>query len=101
MSEDQQVVECRRYKPHYPELGLSEQPQADRIVQISDLGEDMCRIFLTAIEQGYIGLMQLGGCLANVRGASRITNTILLHDQGLTLPSHPITRREGFFRGNN
>jgi len=34
-------------------------------------------------QQPYLGLTQPEGCPADVRGATRITNTILLHDQGM------------------
>lgn len=84
-SVDGQAIESRAYKPQNPDAWISfcNRPQAQRTVQLADLGEGVCSVFLTPVEGGYRGITQAGGCPANVRGASYITNTILLHETGM------------------
>jgi hypothetical protein len=84
-SVDGQAIESRAYKPSNPDawIGLCNRPQAERTIQSTDLGEGVCSVFLTPTLEGYRGTTQAGGCPANVRGATRITNTILLHAAGM------------------
>ena len=82
---DGNMVESQSYKPAAPEAltGLCNKPEADRGVQTSDLGEAVCSVFLKPVHDIYIGTTQPGGCPANVRGATKITNTIILRSTGM------------------
>jgi hypothetical protein len=82
---DGHAVESRAYKPENPDLwiGLCNRPPSQRTLQLADLGEGVCSVFLTPVQEGYRGVTHAGGCPTKVRGATRITNTILLHSTGM------------------
>ncbi|MBW4575992.1 MAG: chromophore lyase CpcT/CpeT [Aphanothece sp. CMT-3BRIN-NPC111] len=82
---DRLGVESAGFKPPTPEawVGFCNQPEAKRIVQISDIGKTECSVFLQRQEDKYIGETQGGGCPSNYKGAVRITNRIVLHQAGM------------------
>ncbi len=84
-STDGQTVESMAFKPPTPEtlIGLCDRPEAKRLVQQSELGERACSVFLKPSGENYIGETPPEGCPTNVRGAVRITNTIVLHKAGM------------------
>jgi hypothetical protein len=55
----------------------------ERRIQSSDIGEPVCRVFLTPIEGGYQGETPPEGCPTTARGAVKITNTIILRPDGM------------------
>lgn len=79
------TVESKSFKPQNPEslIGLCNKPETQRVIQLSNLGESVCSVFLKPTEKGYLGETPPQGCPANVRGAVKITNTILLHSEGM------------------
>lgn len=85
-SQDRATVESQSFKLQTPEnsAGLCDKPEKDRVLLISDLGEAVCSVFLKPTDRGYLGETPPQGCPApNVRGAVKITNTILLHSEGM------------------
>lgn len=80
-----QSVRSHSYKPSNPDawVGLCDQPEAARVVTVADLGESVCNVFLRPTARGYLGKTPIGGCPADFRGAVRITNQILLNEQGM------------------
>jgi hypothetical protein len=64
-------------------IGLCNQPEAKRVIRQSDIGEVTCSVFLKPEGENYVGQTPTAGCPTNVRGAVRITNTILLHQAGM------------------
>ena len=84
-STDGQTVESMAFKPPTPEtlIGLCDRPEAKRVVQQSQLGERACSVFLKPSGENYVGETPPEGCPTNVRGAVRITNTIVLHKAGM------------------
>lgn len=84
-SPDAQRVESIAFRPPTPQtwIGLCSQPDAKRVIQQSDLGESSCRVILQPEGENYLGETPPSGCPTNVRGAVKITNTILLHPAGM------------------
>lgn len=84
-SPDGQSVESASFKPAHPEtlIGLCNQPEAKRAIQLSDIGSVKCSVFLKRDGDNYIGETPDGGCPSDYRGAVRITNRILLHKTGM------------------
>ncbi|MGA7933550.1 MAG: chromophore lyase CpcT/CpeT [Kovacikia sp.] len=80
-----QSVRSRSFKPANPSLwtGFCNKPAADRVLQPKDLGSPVCDVFLKRSGQDYIGNTPVNGCLANFRGAVRITNHIELSTTGM------------------
>lgn len=78
-------VESVAFKPPTPKtwIGLCSQPETQRIVQRRDLGESTCSVVLQRTGQNYVGETAPGGCPSNFRGATRITNRIILHRTGM------------------
>lgn len=78
-------VESRTYKPNNVEawVGWCDVPRAERQVEIAELGEQVCVIALRPSVLGYVGSTPLTGCPTTVQGAVRITNVVVLHDQGM------------------
>jgi hypothetical protein len=79
------TVESKSFKPQNPEslIGLCNKPETQRVIQFSNLGESVCSVFLKPTDKGYLGETPSQGCPANIRGAVKITNTILLHSEGM------------------
>ncbi len=84
-SDDAQRVESIAFRPPTPAtwIGFCNQPEQKRVVQKSDIGELSCRVMLQPEAENYKGETPSEGCPTNVRGAVRITNTILLHQTGM------------------
>ena len=76
-------VESRAYRPTAPEqwIGLCDRPLAER--QVAELGDYTCSVFLNPSVLGFVGMTPPAGCPTEVRGATSITNTIVLHSQGM------------------
>lgn len=78
-------VQSITLRPPNPEqwVGLCDRSDRDRAISPEALGETTCRVFLRPSASGYIGQTPVGGCPASVRGAVRMSNTILLHGDGM------------------
>ena len=76
-------VQSVSFKPLNPTtlIGLCDKPQTERIT--SDVGTPVCRVTIKPVGADYIGETPPEGCPANVRGAVRITNRIILHSTGM------------------
>lgn len=81
-----QTVRSLSFRPLSPKslIGLCNQPEVDRVVQASALGQPVCQVFLKRSGESYAGRTPIDGCPANVRGATRITNQITLHKTGMS-----------------
>jgi hypothetical protein len=84
-SADRKTVESQSFKPQNSEtlIGLCNKPEQNRVVEQQAIGESVCSVFLKPTQTGYVGETPPEGCPANVRGAVRITNKIILHLQGM------------------
>jgi len=82
---DAQKVESVAFRPPNPKtlIGFCNQPEQMRVVKKSDIGESSCRVILQPEAENYKGETPSEGCPTNVRGAVKITNTILLHKTGM------------------
>ncbi len=91
-TKDNLLVESAAFKPQTPKtwIGLCSKPEAQRIVQRREFGESNCSVFLKSTGKNYVGQTSPGGCPSNFRGATKITNTIILHQTGMD------TRDRGF-----
>ncbi len=91
-TKDNLKVESAAFKPSSPKtwIGLCDKPEAQRVLQRREFGESNCSVFLQPAGKNYRGETAPGGCPSNFRGATRITNTIILHQTGMD------TRDRGF-----
>lgn len=83
---NQPKVESKSFKANHPEafIGFCDKPENERLLKLNDFYEAGCSVFLKPfLSSIYIGETQAGGCLANVRGAVKITNTVILHSTGM------------------
>jgi hypothetical protein len=84
-SPDNSTVESKAYKlnnaPNF--INFCNKDLTERKLNVSDLGESVCTVFLKPIAEGYRGETPPQGCPTNARGAVKITNTIILHSQGM------------------
>lgn len=83
LSEDTTQVESRTFKPVTPEVWTGLCQQATPVVNASDLGNLVCIVSLRPSSLGYVGQTPDEGCPVNLRGAVRLTNTIVLHQNGM------------------
>ncbi len=83
LSEDATRVESRTFKPPTPETWTGLCQQANPSVNASDMGELVCVVSLRPSALGYVGSTPNEGCPINLRGAVRLTNTIVLHQAGM------------------
>lgn len=85
LSETGQRVESRSFRPANPAewTGLCEQPEPARAVTIADLSEAVCTVELRPSALGYVGSTPSAGCATTARGAVRVQNIIVLHDDGM------------------
>ncbi|MBD2036327.1 chromophore lyase CpcT/CpeT [Leptolyngbya sp. FACHB-321] len=58
-------------------------PGGDRTIQLRDLGTAVCSVFLKPSGDAYVGNTPADGCPANIRGAVRIKNHIVLQTIGM------------------
>ncbi len=79
------TVESRSYKLVNGSnwINLCNKPDSQRVLRPADIGEAVCSVFLRPIENGYRGETPPQGCRTNARGAVKITNTIILHSEGM------------------
>ncbi|ELR97952.1 chromophore lyase CpcT/CpeT [Gloeocapsa sp. PCC 73106] len=84
-SEDKEIIESKSYRPNQPDSwsGFCSLHETERVITTDDLGESVCSVFLRPLATIYLGKTPPEGCPANVRGAVKITNTIILHSQGM------------------
>ena len=80
-----QSVRSRSYRPSTPAtwVNFCNKPLQERAIQATDLGRAVCNVFLKRSGHDYVGGTPADGCPANVRGATRITNYIVLHRNGM------------------
>jgi CpeT protein len=83
--EDEDQVESIAFRVMQPQrwIGFCDRPSAQRQVTLEDLGEAVCSVSLRPLMTIYIGETPPEGCPTNIRGAVRITNTVILHSQGM------------------
>ncbi|MEO1591385.1 MAG: chromophore lyase CpcT/CpeT [Cyanobacteria bacterium J06632_22] len=83
LSDDEQRIESRTLKPvaAEPLIGLCNQtlPQ----MNVADLGTPVCTVALRPSALGYVGSTPEEGCPVSVRGATYLTNVIVLHAHGM------------------
>lgn len=84
-SADGQSIESQAFKPPKPEnwMGLCNQPEAKRVVSLSDMGEAKCSVFLKRDGENYVGETPAEGCPSDYKGAVKVTNRIILHKTGM------------------
>ena len=80
-----QSVQSRSFKPVNPAawVNFCSQPATTRIVKSPDIGTVVCNVFLRRSGDDYVGNTPVDGCSANVRGAVRIKNHIVLRPIGM------------------
>ncbi len=80
-----QSVRSLSYRPSNAAawVNFCNKPLSDRTVSLSDLGKPVCSVFLKRLGDTYSGRTPADGCPANVRGAVRITNQIVLSKSGM------------------
>ncbi len=83
LSDDGTRVESRTFKPATPGDWTGFCQQRDRIVAAHELGPLVCIVGLRPSTLGYVGSTPSEGCPVNLRGAVRLTNTIVLHRDGM------------------
>jgi hypothetical protein len=80
-----QTVRSLAYKPTNPSalINFCDRPTAKRKVLLQEIGNPICSVFLKRSGSAYVGVTPTDGCPANVRGAVRITNRIVLQQTGM------------------
>ena len=80
-----QSVRSLSFKPATPTawINFCARPEGDRTIQLRDLGTAVCSVFLKPSGDAYIGNTPADGCPANIRGAVRIKNHIVLRTIGI------------------
>ena len=81
---DNEVI-SRTYKPATTNIwqGFCDRPIEQRIVSQEDVSQSVCSVYLKPLVSVYLGNTQPGGCPSNFRGATKVTNKIILHDGGM------------------
>lgn len=82
---DGQRVESRTFKPVEVSrwTGLCDRVGEQTIARL-DFGEQVCTVALRpSVLGGYVGSTPAGGCPVTLRGASRLTNVVVLFDEGM------------------
>jgi hypothetical protein len=84
-SPDNSTVESKAYKLNNAAnfINFCNKDLTERRLSVSDLAESVCTVLLKPIAGGYQGETPPQGCPTNARGAVKITNTIILHCQGM------------------
>ncbi|HEY9906662.1 MAG TPA: chromophore lyase CpcT/CpeT [Thermosynechococcaceae cyanobacterium] len=80
-----QTVRSLAFKPVSPStwVNFCDKPATERQVQPQELGTSVCSVFLKQSGEDYVGNTPPTGCSANVRGAVKITNHIVLKKTGM------------------
>ncbi|MEL7038183.1 MAG: chromophore lyase CpcT/CpeT [Cyanobacteria bacterium J06592_8] len=84
-SADGQKVESATFVPRNKQawVGFCRQPLSERLVNVEDLGDYRCSVFLEPTGSQYIGQTQTEGCPANYKGIVTVTNKIILNADGM------------------
>ena len=84
LSDDGKRVESRTFRPPQTETltGLCDEVVL-RVVYATDLGEPVCTVALRPSSLGYVGSTPPAGCPVSLRGATYLTNVIVLHENGM------------------
>ncbi|MDY7020774.1 MAG: chromophore lyase CpcT/CpeT [Cyanobacteriota bacterium] len=84
-SADGEKVESATFVPRnkLALVGFCRQPLSERLVNVEDLGDYRCSVFLKRSGSEYIGQTQLEGCPANFKGVVTVTNKIILNADGM------------------
>ncbi|MEO0867450.1 MAG: chromophore lyase CpcT/CpeT [Cyanobacteria bacterium J06642_11] len=83
LSDDGSRVESRTFKPPTPDDWTGFCQHRDRTLMAHQLGPLVCVVSLRPSVLGYVGTTPNSGCPVNLRGAVRLTNTIVLHRDGM------------------
>ncbi|MGD1854040.1 MAG: chromophore lyase CpcT/CpeT [Leptolyngbyaceae cyanobacterium] len=83
LSDDSTRVESRTFKPAIPQIWTGLCAQSEPTVDAGDLGQRVCTVSLRPSALGYVGTTPAEGCPVNLRGAVRLTNTVVLHQAGM------------------
>jgi hypothetical protein len=85
LTDEGQSVESKAYEPTTlePWIGLCQKPERDRLISPTQINAVECSVFLAPWHNVYIGHTQSGGCPADFRGATTITNIVVLHGAGM------------------
>lgn len=81
----QNLVFSHSYKPQYLEqwINFCQSDRATKKISPTAIGELVCTIRLKPLLSVYVGQTPSGGCPTTARGAATITNSIVLHEQGM------------------
>jgi hypothetical protein len=84
---DDDTIESKSFKLQNPQawIGFCRHTQPHRQATLRELSNYVCSVFLEPIEQekNYGGKTPSEGCPSNVRGAVKITNKVILHQEGM------------------
>ena len=83
LSADGTRVESRTFKPSAPDAWTGLCQQTAPRVDAQDLGSLVCIVSLRPSALGYVGSTPEEGCPVDLRGAVRLTNTVVLHQDGM------------------
>ncbi|MBD2104164.1 chromophore lyase CpcT/CpeT [Leptolyngbya sp. FACHB-261] len=64
-------------------VGLCGKPEAERAVNLSEIGSSNCSVFLRRSGENYVGSTPANGCPNNYRGATTVTSEAVLSRSGL------------------
>jgi hypothetical protein len=80
-----QSVQSRSFKPAQATawINFCNKAAVDRVVKPEAMGTAICSVFLRRSGDNYVGNTPVDGCPANVRGAVRIKNHIVLRSIGM------------------
>ena len=83
--ESKHLVLSRSYKPENLDswINFCQSDRQKDSLNPADLGELVCTIRLKPLLSVYVGQTPPGGCPTTARGAATITNSIVLHEQGM------------------
>jgi len=84
-SSNGQSIESQGFEPINPKtwVGLCDRVVSQQQISSSAIGEAVCTVSIYRANHIYIGVTPPKGCPANVRGAVSITNTVILHEEGM------------------
>lgn len=81
---DGQRVDSNSFKPETPEQWTGLCDRANRSVSAIALGAQVCTVSLRAsVLGGFVGSTPAAGCPVDFRGASSVTNIVVLHEDGM------------------
>ncbi len=79
------TVISQSYKPINPQqwTGFCDRPESERVVKSEEVTNPICSVVLEPRLSIYVGQTPSAGCPTKARGAVKITNLIILHNQGM------------------